>query len=55
MSTARTIGRAKKGAHRVHRQTNIRNVQRDDAEKAAHDRVIQRYSGVGKPDAFKHC
>ncbi len=23
-------------------------------EKAAHDWVIQRYSGVGKPDAFKH-
>jgi hypothetical protein len=22
-------------------------------EKAAHDRVIRRYSGVGKPDAFK--
>jgi hypothetical protein len=22
-------------------------------EKAAHDWVIQRYSGVGKPDAFK--
>lgn len=21
-------------------------------EKAAHDRVLQRYSGVGKPDAF---
>ena len=21
-------------------------------EKAAHDRIIQRYSGVGKPDAF---
>lgn len=23
-------------------------------EKAAHDWVIQRYSGVGKPDSFKH-
>ncbi|THJ20031.1 MAG: hypothetical protein CAF45_015250 [Nitrospira sp. CG24E] len=23
-------------------------------EKAAHDWVIQRYSGVGKPNAFKH-
>ncbi len=23
-------------------------------EKAAHDWVIQRYSGVGKRDAFKH-
>jgi hypothetical protein len=22
-------------------------------EKAAHDRVIRRYSGVGTPDAFK--
>lgn len=22
------------------------------AEKAVHDRIIQRYSGVGKPDAF---
>ena len=22
------------------------------AEKAAHDRIIQRYSAVGKPDAF---
>ena len=22
-------------------------------EKAAHDRVFQRYSGVGKPDAFR--
>ena len=22
-------------------------------EKAAHDRVIRRFSGVGKPDAFK--
>ena len=22
-------------------------------EKAAHDRVIRRYSGVGRPDAFK--
>ena len=22
-------------------------------EKAAHDRVIRRHSGVGKPDAFK--
>lgn len=21
-------------------------------EKATHDRIIQRYSGVGKPDAF---
>ena len=21
-------------------------------EKAVHDRIIQRYSGVGKPDAF---
>ena len=23
------------------------------AEKAAHDRVIRRYSGAGTPDAFK--
>ena len=23
-------------------------------EKAAHDWIIQRYSGVGKPNAFKH-
>jgi len=23
------------------------------AEKAAHDRVIRRYSAVGKPDAFE--
>ena len=23
-------------------------------EKATHDWVIQRYSGVGKPNAFKH-
>ena len=22
-------------------------------EKAAHDRVIKRYSGVGRPDAFR--
>ena len=22
-------------------------------EKAAHDRVVRRYSGVGRPDAFK--
>jgi hypothetical protein len=22
-------------------------------DKAAHDRVVRRYSGVGKPDAFK--
>jgi hypothetical protein len=23
------------------------------AEKAAHDRVIRKYSGIGRPDAFK--
>jgi len=44
---------AKKGAHPAHRQTKTPDATQADVEKAAHDWVIQRYSGVGKPDAFK--
>ena len=43
---------AKKGAHPARRQTKTQAAKQADLENAAHDWVIQRYSGVGKPDAF---
>jgi hypothetical protein len=49
-------GQLKRAQKALGARTTSETVQKALAmvtEKAAHDRVIRRHSGVGKPDAFK--
>ena len=50
---ARQLKRAQKALGARTTSETIQKALTMVTEKAAHDRVIRRYSGVGRPDAFK--